>query len=230
MLNTSNNIISKIQDGKTVRVFLPLKDSREKYIAHGVYRKSTAQYFNLQFNQGVLPINSIDPNGPCILNIRIDGPSTFFEAEIYKIKDLQHLVMTAIRQISPELMREFFRVKVVSNVVVESFQLQHTGEPANNFILKGETIDISASGILASFSNKPIFKKQVKLKINLPTQSNEIINVIAHPVRTVKISDKQYNIAFHFDDITSVDRDKIIECCLIIQRRSLRLKIKVKDL
>lgn len=228
---TANNVIIKIPDAKAVKVFLPMKNNHERHCIHGVYQNSTSPFFSLNFDQGVLPVNSINCNGTCILNINIDGPTTFFEAKIYKIKDTQHLVMTALRQISPEQMREFFRVKVVVSVVAESFQPQRIENiDDSNIILEGETIDISASGILASFPNRPIFEKQAKLKIILPTLSNEIISVIAHPVRTVKISDKQFDVAFHFDDVTAVDRDKIIEFCLIIQRRLLRIKIKVKDL
>lgn len=228
---TASNVVIKIPDGKAVKVFLPMKNNHERHCIHGVYQNTTSPFFSLNFDPGVLPINSINSNGSCILNINIDGPTTYFEAKIHKTKDFQNLIMTSLKQIRPEQMREFFRVKVAVDIIAESLQPQRAGNnAANNVILAGETIDISASGILACFPNRPVFEKQVKLKIILPTPNDEIISLIAHPVRTIKISDNQYDVAFHFDDITGLDRDKMIEFCLVIQRKLLRLKIKVKDL
>jgi hypothetical protein len=230
MLSAKNDFLHKIPDAKPVRIFLPMKDNHARHSVHGVYHNSVIPFFDLHFDQGVLPVNSINCKKTCILSINIDGSTTFFEAKISKIKDLQNLVLTALRQVSPEQMREFFRVEVITSVIGESMQPQLIGDICDDLIIAGQTIDISASGIFASFPKKPPAEQQIRLKITLPTQENEIISVIAHPVRIVKISEKQYDAAFHFDKISAVDRDKIIECCLVIQRRLLRLKIKVKDL
>ena len=56
-----------------------------------------------------------------------------------------------------------------------------------------------------------------------------VIKILAHPVRQEQIADDQWDVAFHFDDISDEDRDKIIGCCLVIQRRLLRLKVQVRD-
>jgi hypothetical protein len=95
--------------------------------------------------------------------------------------------------------------------------------------MAGTTIDISGSGILASFSSPPPMDSQTRLEITLPTSPPEIISVLAHPVRKQQINENQYDVAYHFEDITIEDRDKIIGCCLRIQRRLLRLKVRVRD-
>ena len=96
--------------------------------------------------------------------------------------------------------------------------------------MQGETIDISGSGILASFSEKPPEDKHIRLEITLPTDVPEVVTTLARPIRVIQTADDRYDVAFHFDEITTEDRDKIIGCCLEIQRRLLRLKVKVRDL
>jgi hypothetical protein len=53
--------------------------------------------------------------------------------------------------------------------------------------------------------------------------------VLAHQVRVQELHDGRFEVAYHFDDITIEDRDTIIGCCLVLQRKMLRLKIDVKD-
>ncbi len=227
---TDKDILNNIPDAKPVRVFLPLKDMPERYRLQGVYHKSSPPLFSLYFKPGALPVDAIDSKDTCIINIDIGGSTVSLEAKIKEFGDSQHLVMTVVKTMSHEQMRDFFRVDAVTSVIGKSFGPQIFGEKNDDWTLIGETIDISGSGILASFPKKPPSIRQIRLKITLPTDEPEVISVLAHPVRTLKVSDKQYDVAFHFDDITSEDRDKIIGCCLVIQRKLLRLKVKVKDL
>jgi hypothetical protein len=69
----------------------------------------------------------------------------------------------------------------------------------------------------------------IRLEITLPTEPAETVKMLAHPVRAVQIDDDRWEVAFHFDDISIEDRDKIIGCCLVIQRRLLRLKVPVSS-
>jgi hypothetical protein len=71
--------------------------------------------------------------------------------------------------------------------------------------------------------------KQVKLEVMLPSTPSEVVTILARPVRREQISESQWDVAFHFDDISDEDRDKIIGCCLVIQRKLLRLKVKVRN-
>jgi hypothetical protein len=51
---------------------------------------------------------------------------------------------------------------------------------------------------------------------------------LAHPVRVVETQPNMYDVAYHFDEINREDRDKIIACCLIIQRQMLRLHAEAR--
>ena len=95
---------------------------------------------------------------------------------------------------------------------------------------KGRTIDISGSGILAIFDEEPQADRQVKLEITVPSIEPETIKILAHQVRKQQLHDGRFEVAYHFDDISTEDRDKIIGCCLEIQRRFLRLKVRLEGI
>ncbi len=223
------DIIENIPDAKPVRIFIPLLNSLERYRMQGVYQKSTPPRFSLLFKAGALPVDAIDVQKPCIISIDMGGPTISVEAMITEVANPQQLNLIVQKSISHEQMREFFRVDATANVISSSFRPEFFGEDDNPWSIAGTTVDISGSGILANFSSPPPMDSQIRLEITLPTEKPETISVIAHPVRKQKISDKQYEVAYHFDDISIEDRDKIIGCCLRIQRRLLRLKVKVKD-
>ncbi len=90
-------------------------------------------------------------------------------------------------------------------------------------------MDISGSGILALFPNTPPTDKQVQLEIFVPSIEPETVKVVAHQVRVQQLNDGRYEVAYHFDDITMEDRDKIIGCCLVLQRKLLRLKAQILE-
>jgi hypothetical protein len=229
-MTTTKHILDDIPDSKPVRVFLPLKNGGERYRIQGIYQKSASPVFSLLFKPGSLPKENIDVTTPCIINIDMGGPSISLEANISKIVNSQQIILTAIKSMSHEQMREFFRVDTVTGVIGRSFLPEAKANTGKEWVLRGETIDISGSGILAIFSEKPPQDKYIRLEITLPTDIPEVVSVLARPIRTVKTTDNQYDVAYHFEEITTEDRDKIIGCCLEIQRKLLRLKVNVKDL
>ena len=227
---TPDNVLSRIPDSKPVRVFLPLKNIDERYRLQGVYHKSVPPVFSLFFQPGALPLDDLEIRETCIVNIDMGGPSISLEARIKEAANDQHLIMTALNSISHEQLREFFRVDAVTSVIGRSFVSQAKGSEGDEWTLQGETIDISGSGILASFSEKPPEDDRIRLEITLPTDVPEVVTTLARPIRVIETRDNRYDVAFHFEEITTEDRDKIIGCCLEIQRRLLRLKVKVRDL
>lgn len=224
------SIIQTIPDDKPVRVFLPLQKTVQRYRATGVYRKGDQQSFSLIFEAGILPEDPLDLSQPCIITIDMGGRSTSLEAHIIKIASPQQLEMTTSKVMSHEQMREFFRVDAVTQIFGQSFYSDVFDDTDENWILRGKTIDISGNGVLATFPSPPPENKAIHLKITLPNDEKETIEVLAKPVRTRETGDNIYEVAFTFTKIKSEDRDKIIGCCFEIQRKLLRLKVRVKDL
>lgn len=222
-------IIESIADDKPVRVFLPVIGGKERYRAHCIYQKTLPPNFNLLFSPGALPAELIDTQQTAVISVDMGGPNLSLEAKIKAISGEQTLEMIAVKSISHNQMRDFFRVDAAAAVISRSFQSEVTDEPGEPWSLAGSSVDISGSGLLATFPQEPPAEKQIRLEITLPCHSTDTISVLAHPVRTQKVSDARYEVAYQFDDISTEDRDKIIGCCLVLQRRLLRLKVQVKD-
>lgn len=219
--------LKNIANGRPVRAFLPLRNSPDRVRAQGVYQQTTPPHFTLIFKPGMIPVDDIDLNQPCIIAIDLGGPTVSLEAMIEQVDDPQTLQMVVRKSISHEQMREFFRVDAVTMVISRSFQTQFTNNDSEPWAIQGETIDISGSGLLAVFTTLPPTDKQVTLEITIPSVEPETIKVVAHPVRTHRLKDNRYEVAYHFDDISVEDRDKIIGCCLVLQRKLLRLRYQM---
>lgn len=228
-MNTDLETLKVIPNGKPMRVFLPLKDISERIRAQCLYQETTPPRFSIVFQPGTLPKEYLDLNQSCIISVDMGGPNVSLEARINKIINPQTLELSLHRTISHEQMREFFRVDAITKVISSSFQAGFPGRDGKDWAVQGQTVDISGSGILAIFKEKVPEETQIRLTISIPLPSPESIEVLAHPVRSQQLGDGRYEIAFHFDDISTEDRDKIIGCCLTIQRKMLRLKVQVKD-
>lgn len=220
--------LQKIPDQKPVRIFLPIVGTVERFRVNCVLEKKEAPKFRLLFTPGTLPTESIDVQETCYITVDLGGATTSIEARIIHIDNNQTLEMVMERAMSHEQLREFFRVDATTSVISSSFLPEFFTENGEPWSMKGKTIDISGSGLLASFTAKPPIDRQVRLEITLPALEPETVSVLAHPVRSHQISDNLWEVAYHFDEISTEDRDKIIGWCLIVQRKLLRLKVQVK--
>jgi len=228
-MSPDTEILRNIPKGKPVRIFLPLVNRPDLIRAQCLYQETEPPKFSLIFKPGTLPADELDISQPCIISIDMGGPTISLEAMIHKVANRQTLQMIIRKSISHEQMREFFRVDAVTSVISKSFHTELFDDKNQPWSTRGQTIDISGSGILAIFEEKPQEDRQVKLEITIPSVEAETIKVLAHQVRVQQLHDGRYEVAYHFDDISTEDRDKIIGCCLVIQRKMLRLKVQIKD-
>ena len=120
-MTSSSDILKNVPDAKPVRVFLPIKESKERYRVQAVYQKTEAPRFNLLFQPGSLPTDAIDESEPCLINIDMGGPNISIEAMISS-SSIQALEMMLKKTISHDQMREFFRVDATTQVISKSFQ------------------------------------------------------------------------------------------------------------
>lgn len=228
-MSSKTHILKDIPKGKPVRILLPILQKLERIRAQCVYQDPDPPRFSLVFKPGILPIDKIDVSQPCIISIDMGGPTLSIEAMITEVSNLQTLQMIVRKTTSHKQMRAFFRVDAVTSVISKSFDTGPFNEQNLQWSTAGQTVDISGNGILAIFSEKPQADKQVHLEITIPNPEAEVLTVLAHEVRSQKLHDGRFEVAYHFDGITTEDRDKIIGCCLVIQRKMLRLKVQEKD-
>ncbi len=227
-MTTDIETIKNIPDGKPVRIFLPLQGGPERYRTQCVFQKSDPPHFSLLFKPGVLPVEDIALGQQSIINIDMGGSTISLEAKTEEITNPQTLHMLIEKTITHEQMREFFRVDATTDIISKSFHTQLLGNKKEPWSMEGKTVDISGSGILAIFPEQSPADRQIRLLITLPSVEQETISVLAHQVRGQKLGDRLFEVAYHFDDISTEDRDKIIGCCLDIQRKLLRLQVQVR--
>ena len=224
-----DSLFSKIEDGKAVRIDLPIHDEMEKRRISCVYHAATPPRFALLFTPGSLPVDRIDPHRKCSVLIDIAGQNITLAADIEEIDDSQTLLLIARDVINHQQMREYFRVDVSTPVTAAPLLPGGAADDDTTWCLTGETIDVSGSGLLAAFPEPLEKDRQVRMDLVLPTGGGEVVRMVGHVVRTKKIRKGRYHVALHFDLIDSDTRDRIMACCFDIQRKHLRLRVQVKD-
>ncbi|MBA3005643.1 MAG: PilZ domain-containing protein [Proteobacteria bacterium] len=229
-MTTQTNFINNIPDTKPVRIFLPLQATDKRYRVQCIFQKTTTPRFNLLFEPGALPVNALDTKSPCIINLDMAGKSVSLEAMIEQVVNNQVLEMIVQKTISHEQMREYFRVDYTTPIIVSSLLPEGFGTPEEHWKFSGTSIDISGSGILAIFQDKPPADKLVRIQLPIhDDQTDSVITFLALPVRISEVEENSFVVAYHYDEINDEDRDRIVGQCLITQRRLLRLKVQVKE-
>ena len=223
-----NEYLSLISDDKPVRLFLPITDSDDRLLLQCVLRKTATNHFLLLFKPGSLPVDKIDTSTSCLTNIDVGGQSISIESKIIRVVNNQTLEMVPQKTISHEQMREYFRVDCTIPILIKPMAPAEFGSSGGDWKITGTTADLSGSGLRASFTEAPPKDTQVRLELALPTTETTIIKTIASPVRISQLTEKLWDAAYQFDEIEDEDQDAIIGCCLVAQRRLLRLKVKVK--
>lgn len=224
--------IDSIDGKKPVRVFLPISGQADRYRSNSIFQRSSGSDFNLLFKHGVLPALSLDLGQTCLVSIDQGASTITIEAKIKEIIGDQALSLVVNSLISHDQLREFFRVDATAAITCRSLiplLNPKEEEQENLWRLKGTTVDISGSGVRAIFSELPPWDQQMYLDITLPGYNEQITSIVACKRRERQLDAAKYEVAFEFVDISVEDRDKIIGCCLSIQRKLLRLKVQVKD-
>lgn len=229
-MTTDTEALENIPDGKPVRIFLPVKTKDEMVKAQCVYQKTAAPKFELLFKPGELPADILDSQKPCIVSIDMGGATVSLEAMIRDVASVQKLEMIARKTVNHRQLREYFRVDTETKVISKAFLKKRSAGVKTPWSYEGQTVDISGSGVRAVFTESPPAEHPVRLEISIPSSTTpSVVKMLAHQVRSRQLKDGTYEVAFHYDEITTEDRDKIIGCCLDIQRQMLRLKVHVKD-
>jgi len=226
-MTSGSDILETLVDNRPVRVFLPLRASKEMLRAHCIYRQTIPPGFNLLFQAGILPVASLDLKGTAILCVDESRPNLPLEARIRAVSNERVLEMVPIDASDQSQMREYFRVDASIAVIVRPLQPVGAAAAEAPWSLAGKTIDISGNGILAVFPEKPPLDQSIRLEITLPAGIPGTVSVPACSVRSRDIGDGNYEVAYHFEDMPDQNRDRIIGCCLVLQRKLLRLPLQL---
>lgn len=162
----------------------------------------------------------------CSLSIEQNGKQVSLIAKLDSVVDARRLKFTAREPITPESMRDYFRVPI-NTAIQASYVAEPRETKVQSWKMVGTTVDLSGSGVLALFASKPPSNNRILLEIT-PLEESEQICCLADVVRTYRIRSNRYQVAFHFIEVTTKTRDLIISCCLKEQRRQLRENVRVE--
>lgn len=224
-----NSLFLNIKEGKAVRAAIPFIGVGEKERLHCFYGKAEPPAFNLSFPFGTLSTDQVDTSRTCMVIIDFADQTVAISADISKIKDDQTLELIAHETFNHSQSRGFFRVDANTKVSASIVIPEDMAEERANWILSGDTLDLSGSGLLCSFSEPIEIAKKVHIELTLPIRDMEEISALGHVVRCRKVGENFYHVALHFDSIDSESQDKIMACCFELQRRHLRMRVQVRN-
>ena len=218
------DILDRLTDGASTVVDIP-GNNNDEFRFNSVFIKKDPPMFELLFPPKSWEADSLRVGANCHLKVAHKETSINLVAELDSIEGDRRLRFIAREPVKPESLRDYFRINI--NTPIEARYVPAPKEiQTRAWKMIGTTVDLSGSGLLALFAEKPPSENRIQLCITVPEES-EPINCLAHVVRTYRMRKNRYQVAFHFDDITAKARDQIIACCLQEQRRQLRENIQV---
>ena len=218
-------IIHQLNDNAMATVDLPFKEGEDQRL-DCIFRKTDAPSFSLVFAPNSLDSVTIEDISNCRLIVKHGDSAINLNIRIDAVTNEQTMECTALESISPESMREYFRVMI--SVPIRAAYRPGPREKKNKaWEISGNTIDLSGGGVLALFSEKPANTNRIQLEIDLPGQETPLL-CMANVVRTYRLRKKRFQVAFNITEIEGKARDNIISSCLQEQRRQLRNKVRVE--
>ncbi|MBU0945813.1 MAG: PilZ domain-containing protein [Proteobacteria bacterium] len=225
MDSSITDIVKRIIDSAGAEIDISTTEGRAIRL-RCIYKESLAPNFFLVFPPKHLPSN-IDTSRLCPISIKGEKVSLTLTAKIETINGDRTLELTAKKSVDPATLREYFRVDIKMPITV--IYEPGPGEDRSHYWnLQGETLDLSGSGVLAILPAQPKNNHRLKIEITLK-YTNISIDCAAHIIRSKRLRRGRYQVAFHFDYVSSKHRDSIISDCLKEQRLQLRERIQTAD-
>ena len=220
-----DEILEKLRDKASTVVDLPgIRD--EVFRCKALLIKQESPQLELLFPPNSWKGEDLKMGANCSLSIEQDGRQISMIAKLDAVTNDRRLQFTAREPITPESMRDYFRVPI-NTAIQASYVAEQRETKVQSWKMVGTTIDLSGSGVLAMFAAKPPSERRILLEIT-PTEDSEPIFCLAEVVRTYRLRNNRYQVAFHFIEVTTKIRDQLISCCLKEQRRQLRENVRTE--
>lgn len=216
-------LLNKLSDNAPATVDIPGKNE-EVFRCKALLLKKDSPLLELIFPPDSWNIEELKVGANCSVSIDQHGVAITIIARLDGATSDRRLLFTAREPVSVESLRDFFRVNI--NTAIQASYIAGPKEVKyHSWKMIGTTIDLSGSGVLAMFAEKPPNEHRIILEITPPEDADPIF-CLANVIRSYRIRKNRYQVAFHFTDISSKTRDQIISCCLKEQRRQLRENVE----
>jgi len=214
-----DDILEKLNDNAATVVDLPGL-SGENIRCKALFIKREPPGLELVFPPRSWEADDLQLGADCNLAVEHNGLTINLIARLDEVVRERRLRFTAREPVSPEALRDYFRVSI--NIPIEASYIAGPKEINNRtWKMIGTTLDLSGSGVLALFAEKPATNHRIQLVLSVPDEDTPVV-CLANVVRSYRIRKNRYQVAFHFENISTKTRDLIIACCLQEQRRQLR--------
>ena len=219
-----DDILNKLNDKSPVVVDIP-SNKVEALRCKALLIKKESPLLELLFPPDSWQADDLKIGANC--NLVIDHKETTVNliARLDNISGDRRLHFTAKEPVSPATLRDYFRVSM--NLPIEASYIAGPKEVnTQNWKMAGTTIDMSGSGLLALFTNKPASNIHIQLIITVPDEEEPIV-CLANVIRSYRLRQNRYQVAFHFENVTAKTRDQIVSFCLQEERRQLRENVRI---
>jgi c-di-GMP-binding flagellar brake protein YcgR len=217
------DILNKLNDNAHVVVDIP-SYKEEAIRCKALLIKKAPPLLELLFLPNSWEGGDLKIGANCNIVVEHKGISLNLIARLDSIVGDRRLHFTAREPIAPEDLRDYFRVS--TNLPIEASYVAGLKEVnTQTWKMMGTTIDLSGSGVLALFAGKPPSNNRIQLVIAVPNEEPPIV-CLANVVRSYRLRQNRYQVAFHFENISGKTRDQIISFCLQEERRQLRENVR----
>jgi c-di-GMP-binding flagellar brake protein YcgR len=214
-----DEILEKLNDNVPAVVDIPGKGG-ESFRCKALFIKKESPTLELVSPPYSWVADDLKIGADCNLAVEHNGMTVNLIARLDEVVRDRRLRFTAREPITPESLRDFFRVSI--NIPIEASYIAGSKETnTRTWKMIGSTLDMSGSGLLALFAEKPPSNNRIQLVITPPDQEAPIV-CLANVVRSYRIRKNRFQVAFRFENISTKTRDLVISCCLHEQRRQLR--------
>lgn len=226
---TQNRFFLKAKAGLAIKASIPLKDVQEPVRYNCFFAAATPPEFSLSFASDTLDFDQIDLSREWLITADFAEQTVSVAAMVANLEPPCHVTLIGKEPVTHTQTRNYFRVDTSTRVAASSTVPEAMARDNEHWRLLGDTIDLSGSGLLCAFS-EPLEKGTKSwIELTLPTRDMDIIKAFGHVVRCRKVEEGLYHIALHFDVIDSESQDKIMACCFELQRRYLRMRVRLEN-
>ncbi len=220
-----SNIVKEIEDHRAAHIKIVLRGGKQQSCAC-TFKVDAPPNFYLVFPPTTLPEN-IDLSAYHPVSVKRENSTTSLNAKIIEQKGDRTLHLAAKSIVDPASLREYFRINTATNITVShTSSLESSG--TSNWSISGETQDISGSGVLALFPDEPRSRDHLVMELYLPDKQITV-NAVGHVVKKKRLRNRKWQVALHFDSISTKHRDAIITYLLSVQRKQLRENVRAFD-
>ena len=214
-------LVKSIPDGQPATITLT-NLAGDRTLLQGVYKESQAPFFFFLAPPGHLP-ETLDTSRQCpFASQDRSATDVAFIADIVEISSARALELVARKTVRAEELRQFFRVTLRTGISIR-FYPENPDNNQQEWVMSGETVDISQSGVLAILPEDCRNLSGLDFEIRLVNPSKNVF-CTGRVIRSKRLKKDRWLISFHFDEISATYRDAIAKNCFAEQRRQLRDK------